>query len=206
MLLTIDPYLLLLLIAGLFVLIFGGLGFVRREGLSVQFALEAAGLTAIAVGGSWLLGTPLNPFLFLILLYAVTMRSRLVVDVANMLAKRENYDLAFRLYDLGLVWWPDAASRLIVLTNKGAAQLHSGRVETAIETLESVLEMERRPRLGLKYEAACRYNLAYAYEENGQDAEAVAQYNETIDVLPGSVYAQGAQAALKRRKGKRAGD
>jgi len=197
--LTLDPYLLLLLIAGLFVLVFGGLGYIRREGLSVQFALEVAGVTAILVGGSWLIGTPINPFLFLLLLYVVTMRSRLVVDVANMLARRENYNLAFRLYDLGLAWWPDAASRLIVLTNKGAAQLHSGRVEAAIDTLESVLEMERRPRLGLKYEAACRYNLAYAYEKSGQDAKAVAQYNETIDVLPGSVYAQGAQAALKNQ-------
>jgi tetratricopeptide (TPR) repeat protein len=200
--LTIDPYLLLLIIGFLYILVFGGLGYLRREGLSAQFALESLGLIAILVGGTWLVGIPLNPFFFLILLYLVTMRSRLVADVANILARRGNYDLAFRLYDLGLAWWPDTASRLIVLTNKGAAQLHGGQVEAAIATFESVLQAEDRPRLGLKYEAACRYNLGYAYERNGQDAQAVIQYNETIDLLPGSVYAQAAQAALKRRKSK----
>jgi tetratricopeptide (TPR) repeat protein len=202
--LNIDPYLLLLLIACLYILTFGGLGLLRREGLSVQFAVEVAVLTVILVGGSLLLGTPMNPLLFLVLLYLITMRSRLVVDLANILAKRENYDLAFRLYDLGLAWWPDAASRLIVLTNKGAAELYGGQVEEAIDTLEGVLETEKRPRLGLKYESACRYNLGYAYERNGEDAKAVEQYNETIDLFPGSVYGQAAQAALNRRKKKRA--
>jgi tetratricopeptide (TPR) repeat protein len=87
-----------------------------------------------------------------------------------------------------------------VLTNEGAAQLRSGQIDAAIGTLESVLDMQKRPRLGLKYEAACRYNLAFALEQKGEDAKAVAQYNEVIDVLPGSLYAQAAQAALKRRK------
>jgi tetratricopeptide (TPR) repeat protein len=200
---SINPYLLLLLIACLFALVFGALSFLRREGLSVQFAVEVAVLTVVLVGGSYLIGTPMSPFLFLILLYLVTMRSRLTVDLANILTKRKNYGLAFRLYDLALAWWPDDASRLIVLTNKGAAELYSGHVEEAIHTLERVLEIEERPRLGLKYEAACRYNLAYAYEKNGQDAKAVEQYNETIDLFPGSVYGQAAQAALKRRKEKR---
>jgi tetratricopeptide (TPR) repeat protein len=199
-LLTVDPYVLLLLIACVFILLFGALSFIRREGLSVQFALEAGVVTALFVGGSWLIGTPANPFLFLIVLYLVTMRSRLAVDLANLAAGRGYYDMAFRLYRLALAWWPDASSRLIVLTNQGAAQLRSGQVDAAIGTLEGVLEMEKRPRLGLKYEAACRYNLAFAFEQKGEDAKAVAQYNEVIEVLPGSLYAQAAQAALKRRK------
>lgn len=198
--LNVDPYLLLLLIGCLFVLLFGALSFIRREGLSVQFALEAAGITALFAGGSWLMGAPANPFLFLVVLYAVTMRSRLAVDLANLAAGRGHYDVAFRLYRLALAWWPDASSRLIVLTNQGAAQLRSGQVEAAIGTLESVLEVDKRPRLGVKYEAACRYNLAFGYEKKGEEAKAVTQYNEVIDVLPGSVYAQAAQAALKRRK------
>jgi tetratricopeptide (TPR) repeat protein len=195
-----DPTLLLLLIASLFILVFGGLGFLRREGLSVQFALEAVGLTVLLVGGTWLLDVQLSPFLFLALLYLVTMRSRLTVDVANFLVRRDQRDLAFRLYRLGLAWWPDAPSRLIVLTNRGAAQVYTGQIDAGIETLEGVLAIEQRPRLGLKYEAACHYNLGYAYEKKGDDARAIAQYNETIDLLPGSVYAQAAQAALKRRK------
>jgi tetratricopeptide (TPR) repeat protein len=204
--LNMDPYLLLLLVACLFALTFGGLGLIRREGLSLQFALETAGLTAILVGGSWLVSTSMHPILFLALLYLITMRSRWLVEVANLLAKRKSYDLAFRLYNLSLAMWPDAATRLIVLTNKGAAQVHSGQIEAAIATLESVLETEQSHRLGLKYEAACRYNLAYAYELNGQDAKATVEYNEAIEVLPGSVYAQAAQAAMKRRKKKESSD
>jgi tetratricopeptide (TPR) repeat protein len=196
---AIDPYLLLLLVASLFVLVFGGLGWFRREGLSIQFALEAAGLTVLLVGGSWLLGTPLSPFLFLIILYLVTMRSRLIVDAANLLASRERYEPAFRLYNLGLAWWPDGASRLIVLVNQGAAQLRSGQVDAAIDTLQGVLDCANRSQLGLKYEAACHYNLGYAYEKKGDAGRAVVEYNQAIDVMPGSVYGRAAEAALKRR-------
>lgn len=202
---NLDPTLLSLLVACLFVLVFGGLGYLRREGLSVQFALEVAGLTLLIVGGTWLLNIQLSPFLFLIVLYLVTMRSRLIVDVANFLVRRKQPDLAFKLYQLGLVWWPDAASRLIVLTNKGAAEVYTGRLDAAIETLQDALKDEERPRLGLKYEAACRYNLAYAYEQKGEDAKAIAQYHETIELLPDSFWAQAAQAALKRRQKKGSG-
>jgi tetratricopeptide (TPR) repeat protein len=198
--LALNPYLLLLLVACLYALVFGILGYTRREGLSVQFAVEVVILTIVLMGGSWLIGMPIHPVLFLAILYVVTMRSRLTVDLANILARRGNYGPAFRLYDLGLAWWPDAASRLVVLTNKGAAQVHSGQVEAGIRTFDGVLKSEQRSRLSLKYEAACRYNLAYAYELSGEDAKAVGEYNEAIDVLPGSVYAQAAQAALDRRK------
>jgi tetratricopeptide (TPR) repeat protein len=202
----IDPYLLLLLIGCLFILVFGGLSFLRREGLSVQFALESGVLTALLVGGSWLAGAPLNPFLFLILLYLVTMRSRLMVDMANLFASRDRYSLAFPLYRLSLAWWPDAASRLIVLTNRGIAELRSGQVDASIQTLERVLNVEERPRLGIKYEAACRYNLGLAFEQKDEWTQASAQYNEVVDLLPGSAYAQAAQAGLKRRKKKGSGD
>lgn len=197
---AIDPYLLLLLVACLFVLVFGGLGWARREGLSIQFALEVAGLTGLLVGGSWLLGIPLNPFLFVLILYVVTMRSRVIVDVANLLASRERYEVAHRLYDLGLAWWPDTTSRLIVQVNQGAAQLRSGQVDAAIDTLQGVLASHDQPRLGLKYEAACHYNLGYAYEKKGDEVRAVGEYNQAIDTLPGSVYAQAAEAVLKRRR------
>jgi tetratricopeptide (TPR) repeat protein len=204
--LNLDPTLVLILTACLYVLVFGGLSLLRREGLSVQFALEAVALTILLVGGSWLTGIRLSPFLLLIILYLVTMRSRLLVDVANMFAQRRRYDMAFRLYRLALAWWPDASSRLIVLVNQGAAELHRGQIEAAIRTFEGVLGGEKRSGLGIKYEAACHYNLGYAYERKGEDTKAAAQYNEAIDVLPGSVYAKAAQAALRRRKDKGAGD
>jgi len=199
---AIDPYLLLLLVACLFALVFGGLGWVRREGLSIQFALEVAGLTALLVGGSWLVGIQLSPFVFLFVLYVITMRSRLVVDAANLLANRGRYEMAHRLYRLGLAWWPDATSRVIVQVNQGAAQLRSGQVDAAIAILQGVLNSDGQPQLGLKYEAACRYNLGYAYERAGEEVRAIAQYHEAIELLPGSLYAKAAQAALKRRQNK----
>jgi tetratricopeptide (TPR) repeat protein len=198
--LNIDPYLLLLVIACLFILAFGALGYMRREGVSIQFALEAGILTAVLVGGSWLTGVPLNPFVFLIILYLVTMRSRLLVDVANTLVRRNRRAAGFRLYDLAMALWPDAPSRLVVLTNRGAALLLSGRVEDAISLLEGVLAGSQGAGLGIKYEAAAHYNLGYAYELHGQDTRSVTHYNQAIDSLPGSMYARAAESALKRRK------
>jgi tetratricopeptide (TPR) repeat protein len=197
---ALDPYLLLLLIACLYILVFGGLGVVRREGLSIQFVVESVLVTALVVGGGWLLGVAANPFLFLALLYLITLRSRLLTDLGNILARRGSYDVAFRIYDLALALRPDPAGRLIVLANLGAARLHSGQVEAAIETMKEVLSQAARPGLGIKYEAATHYNLGYAYEKSGDEARAVAEYNEAIDTLPGSLYAQAAQSALKRRK------
>ena len=198
---NIDPDLLLLLVGCLYILVFGGLSFLRREGLSLQFALEAIVVTVLVLGLSWLAKISIHPILFLLLLYLITMRSRLLVDVANLLAERGKFKAAFSLYHLGLAWRPDAASRLIVLTNRGAAELFCGQVEPAIQTLEGVLTAKNRPRLGLKYETACRYNLGQAYAKKGDRAKAVQQLNEVIDLMPGSRYAQAARAALKRWKG-----
>ncbi len=203
---NLNPYLFLILTSFLFILVFGALSLLRREGLSVQFALEAVGLTVLLVGGSWLAGAPLNPVFLVVILYLVTMRSRLIVDVANLLARQRRYDLAFQLYRLGLAWWPDVTSRLIVLANRGAAELHKGEVDTAIQTLEGVLASEARSRLGLKYEAACYYNLGYAYEQKGDEVRSTARYHQAIELLPGSIYARAAQAALKRRRKKSSGD
>jgi tetratricopeptide (TPR) repeat protein len=199
---SVDPYLLLLLVGCLYALVFGLLGYIRREGLSAQFLLEVVALTLVLTGASWLLGSPLSPILFVVILYLVTMRSRLTVDVANVLARREQNDLAFRLYGLALAWWPDAASRLIVQANMGAAQLYAGQVDAAIDTLTTVLEAENQPRLGVKYEASCHHNLGYAYEKKGAQARAMTQYNEAVDALPGSVYAQAAEKGIQRLREK----
>lgn len=198
--LALNPTALLLLIACLYILVFGGLSLLRREGLSAQFALESVGVTTILMGGAWLLGIALGPVVLLIVLYLVTMRSRLLVDLANVLAQRGQHALAFRVYDLAARVWPDTTSRLIALANRGAAEVHFGKLEGAIATLEGVLDEGKRHRLGIKYEAACRYNLAVAYDRAGQPAKATALFNEVIELLPGSLYARGAESALKRRR------
>jgi tetratricopeptide (TPR) repeat protein len=197
---NLDPTLLLLLVACLFIVTFGALSFFRREGLSAQFALEAALLTAVLVGIPSLFGRQINPYIFVILLYLVTMRSRLLVDLANTFASRDRYDTAFRLYGLSLALWPDATSRLIVLTNRGIAEMRNGQVDTAITTLQGVLSSESRSSLGRRYEAACHYTLGLAWEQKREEGKAVAEYNEAIEVMPGSPFGQAAAARLQRRR------
>jgi len=198
--LSLNPIALNLLIACLYILVFGALSLLRREGLSAQFALESVGVTAILMGGAWLLGIGLSPVVLLVVLYLVTMRSRLLVDLANVLAQRGQYAVAFRVYGLAEHVWPDTTSRLIAQANRGAAEVHFAKLEAAIATLEGVLDEGKRHHLGIKYEAACRYNLAVAYDRAGQPAKATQLFNEVIELLPGSLYARGAEAALKRRR------
>lgn len=197
---NVDPTLLLILTAGLFVLVFGGMSLLRREGLPIQLAVEAIVLSALIIGGSWLLGVSFSPIALLVILYLVTMRSRLIVDLANLFARRERYSTAFGLYKLGLAWFPDASSRLVVLANRGAAELYSGQTEAAIATLQGVLRPENQGRLGPRYEAGTRYNLGLAHERKGEAALAIQFYTEVVDMLPGSPFARAAQAALDRRK------
>jgi len=198
---SLDPTLLALLVAFLYILAFGALSFLRREGLSIQFAIEGILVTAVLVGGSYALGRPISPFLLLIVLYLVTMRSRLLVDLANVFARRGEMGRASNLYRLALALRPDTSSRLIVLANRGAAELHSRQIDTAIQTLEEVLAEPNRVRLGLRYETLTRYNLGLAYQIKGDDRRSVEQLNQTIELMPGSPAAQAARAALKRRKG-----
>jgi len=195
-----NPYLLPVLVGCLYILVFGGLSLARREGLSAQFALESVAFTALLTGISWLARVPLNPAIFLLLLYLITMRSRWLVDIANYFAGRGKYATAFRLYRLALAWRPDTSSRLIVLTNRGIAELRDGQLAAAIRTLSSVLQSDKQARLGPKYEAACHYTLGLAYEREGNKADALLHWNQAIDILPGSLYARAAQAALDRRK------
>jgi tetratricopeptide (TPR) repeat protein len=199
--LSLDPTLLALLVALLYILAFGALSFLRREGLSIQFAIEGILVTLLLLGGSYLLGRPISAFLLLVVLYLVTMRSRLLVDLANIFARRGQADQASNLYRLALALRPDTSTRLIVLANRGAAELHNRQIDTAIDTLEGVLNGANSARLGLRYETLCRYNLGLAYQIKGEDIKSVQQFNQAIELMPGSPAAQAARAALKRRKG-----
>lgn len=205
MVVGVNPYLVLPLVACLFILLFGGLSLLRREGLSNQFAFEVLILTGIVLLVSWGTGAPLNPILFLILIYLVSMRSRLLVDLANFLLMRGNWEAAESLYRLALRLKPDMSTRLIVLINYGIMRLRQGNLEEAIAMLREVLAAKPLGRLGLKYEAACRYNLALAYRRSGEEAKAICEFNEVISLLPTSPYALGAKAALERGRKKKAG-
>lgn len=196
-----SPILILLL--GLtYIIIFGGLSLMRREGLSLRFAMEAVSLTLIASALSALLTISVHPVIFFVLLYLLTMRVRLLSDVGTFFARRANFAMADRLYNLALHLWPDAASRLIVKINQATALLQRNQLDQAITLFNEVLLGAKEGYLSIKYESATYYNLGVAYQRKGLEGQAIKAFNTVLDTWPSSIYAQGAMQALKRRRHK----
>jgi tetratricopeptide (TPR) repeat protein len=198
---VVNPQLLAILVGLFYVLVIGALSLLRREGLSAQIALEALAVIAIVVVIGLATGSPVSPIVLFILLYLVTMRARLLTDLANLFFRRWGYAAAEPLYRLALRLYPEHTSCLIVCINWGTARLKSGDVEGAIATFKEVLaSVSERGGLGHKYEAACNFNLAVAYRRAGDDVKAVLQFNKVIDLHPTSVYGQAAEQALKKMR------
>lgn len=188
----------ILLTGLLYAFVFGGLALLRREKLSVQFALEAITITILASGLAAFMGVSIHPLLFLLLLYLVTMRVRLLVDLGNFFAQRGKFERAHRIYNLALRLLPDRSGNLIVLLNLGIANLQSGAIDEAIQSFKGILEKVDQGHLGVKYEAATHYNLGVAYRRKSLEAQAVVEFNATIDTWPASEYARRAQIALSK--------
>ena len=195
-----TPPLLLALLGLLYILIFGGLMFLRQEGISARFAIEASVIVAVVAGLARLTGFAMNPAIFIILLHVITIRVRLLVDLGNMLAQRKELAGAARAYHLAERLWPDEASHLIVRLNQGVLSLHSGQPDDAIAILRQVLAEAAGGYLGAKHESACHYNLGVAYQKKGLEAQAVLEFNAVLDTWPASEYARYASIALERRK------
>ncbi len=191
-----HPTLLLLLVGLLYILVFGALAYFRREGLSLRFAYESLALTLLVCALS-LAGVDIPPVLFLLLLYLLTMRVRLLVDLGNLYARQGRFPFANRIYALAARLWPDAANRLIVRVNQGTARLQQGALDEAIAAFKEVLQEAGAGSLGLKYEAAAHYNLGLAYRRSGQETLAVGEFRRVLDVWPVSECARRAQACLK---------
>ena len=194
---------LLLLLEGFaYIVVFGGLSLLRREGLSMRFALEAVVLTLMVSGYSFLTDFPFHPVLFLVLLYLVTMRVRLLVEVGNYFAKRGQFTRAGHLYDFALRLWPDQSGRLIIQVNQGTALLQSGQLDQAVAALKEVLKQADQGYLGVKYESAAHYNLGVAYLRKKLEAQAVVEFNAVLDTWPASEYSRRAIAALEKHRQK----
>lgn len=195
-----NPHLLILTIGLAYIVIFGGMSVLRREGLSSQFIFEVLAVTVLIAAGGYLTGAAANPILFLVFLYILSMRSRLLVDLANLLSTRGRQRDAISTLQLALRLHPDRPTRLIVLVNMGIVQLRRQNPESAQALLESVLAEAESKGLDIKSEAACHYNLGLAYQRQGKEAEAVRQFNKVIDVFPNSIYSQAAERALEQRR------
>jgi len=187
-----------LLVGFAYVVLVGGLSLFRREGLSMRFAIEAVILTGLASGLVALVGTYVHPVLFLLVLYLITMRVRLLVDIGTSLAKSGRLSQAESVYQLAARLWPDQTGLLVLQVNRGTALMQAGRLDEAIAMLKGVLEKSEQGYLGVKYEAAAHYNLGVAYLRKNQNALAVIEFNAVLDTWPASEYARRAAAALKK--------
>lgn len=193
-----SPHLLIITIGLIYIVLFGGLSLLRREGLSIQFAIEVLGITTIIEVITLAIGIPINPIIYLAVIYLFTMRVRLLVDLANIFSNRGRQRDAINLLQYALRLYPDKSSRLVVLVNMGIVQLRRKNPESAITIFSGVLNDSQDGGLGIKYEAACRYNLGLAYQRTGKTAQAIREYNETMVIFPTSIYSKGADKALER--------
>jgi tetratricopeptide (TPR) repeat protein len=193
----------LLLIEGFaYVVIFGGLSLLRREGLSLRFAIEATLITLVVSGLTALTGYPTHPALFLFLVYLLTMRVRLLVDVGNSFAERKHFDRAEALYLLASRLRPDSAGKLIIQLNRAVMSMQQGAIDNAIAALTGILQKAGEGFLGLRHEAAAHYNLGVAYRRKGLEAQAIREFNAVIDTWPASPYARRAAEALEQLRQK----
>lgn len=193
---ALHPSLTILLVGVLYLAAFSGLALLRRQRQSPRFAVEVGVLTALG-SALPLLSVRLGPILFLVVLYLLTMRVRLAVDVGNLLTGRGRFKQALAVFQLALRLGADSTSRQIVAINRGVTQLRMKEPEAAYFTLKSVL-IDEQARPGLRYLAAGYYNLGVACLRIGRRQEAGRSFRMAIDALPGSLYAHAAQQALKR--------
>lgn len=185
-----------------FVVLFGAVSLLKREGLSRRFAFEGGVFTLVVSGLTALTGLQTHPVLFLILIYLLTMRVRVLVDLGNVFAKRGQFELADKLYNMANELWPDATNQLILHVNQGTSLLQQKKLNEAIAIFNEVIQQAEHGYLGVKYEAATHYNLGVAYLRKNMDARASIAFNAVIDTWPASEYARRAEVALEKHRRK----
>ena len=184
----------------LYVVLFGGLPVLRKEGFSRQWVIEALITGTVGLTVALILDVPVGVvslLIMLFLLYGVTMRARIAVDAGNFLCRRGLYPQAHALYRLALWLQPEPIARTLVLINTSVAYLRAGEVERAARVLEKVIATEP-PEMGPAQRAAGRYNLAVAYRKMGRESEARPLFQQVLDLHPRSLYGVGARHALEK--------
>jgi tetratricopeptide (TPR) repeat protein len=196
--LTFDSPFLILILGFSYVVVFGLLSLLRREGLSVQFAIESVVITLLVAAISASMPGAINPALFLLMLYLITMRVRISVEAANFFARTGRFSQAEQIYKLGESMFPDRANRIIVRINVGTLRLQQGMLEEAISIFKEILAKAGQGDVGVKYEAAAHYNLGVAYLRKDMDAKAHDEFHSVLETWPISEYGRRAEAALKK--------
>jgi tetratricopeptide (TPR) repeat protein len=190
------------LIGLIYIVVFGAMTLLRREGLSIRFAVESVCITAIAYLLVVVTAVQIHPVVFLFVLYIITMRVRIVVDVANTFAGRGNYVQAEKIYNFASRMWPDQTGKLIIDVNHAILLLQKNQLDDSVALFTSVLSEANKGFLGVKYEAAVHYNLGVAYLRKNNPSMATVEFNAVLDTWPASLYARRAQQALERERNK----
>ncbi|KPK88334.1 MAG: hypothetical protein AMJ88_19170 [Anaerolineae bacterium SM23_ 63] len=195
-----NSHLLVLIVGFSYTVVYGLMAILRREGVTTQFILETVILTVLVAGGGYFTNSPANPILFLVFLYILTSRSRLLVDLANLLSNRGRQRDAINTLQVALRLYPDKPTRLIVLVNMGIVQLRRENPESARMLLETVLEEAQDGGLGIRHKAACYYNLGLAFQRLGKENQSVRYFKEAKELFPGSPYGKAAAESLEERQ------
>ncbi len=190
---------LLIPIAGIvYTAVFAAMGALRREGPSLAFVVQSLAITAVFSVLNLLGGSRLHPLPFLLVLYLLSMRVRILVDLAGILASRGRLAAAERLYRLALGLLPSPAERFLLALNRGVCRLQVGDAASAASMLSAVLESDDYKAAGAKYQSAAHYNLGIACSRQGEKAAAAAQMRRVIELWPVSDCARRAEAALRQ--------
>jgi tetratricopeptide (TPR) repeat protein len=195
-----DMPLFLLLEGILFIVVFQGMNLLRQEGFSGQSALEVLVLSGLAAGLAWATGFIVHPILLLVVIYLVSMRTRLLVDLANLFARQNQFAQAERFYSWAEHLGPDPAGRGIVALNRATALLFQDKLEGARTGFKAILENAKQNRLGNKYQAAAHYNLGVIYRKQGSEAQARSEFDTVMEILPVSEYGRLARMALRKQE------
>jgi hypothetical protein len=190
--------LMILLTGVLFMALFNLLSYLRREGISRRFLVEGAAITALFTLLPGVFGVTVHPIAFLAIVYLLTLRVRLFIDLGSAIARRGNLTLAGKIFDFAGKLLPDPAGALMVRLNQGACVLQRGAPEDAIPVLQSVLEKAEESRLGIKHRAACHFNLGMAFWKKNRESDAEREFGAVQDLLPASPYARKAEKAVEK--------
>ena len=184
----------------LYTVVFAAMSVLRREGLSTGFLTQSLTITAVFTVANLLGGSRLHPLAFVLVIYLLTMRVRILLDLGNIFAARGNLATADRIYDLALRLLPSGSERCIVAINRGVFRLQAGDAAAAAAALSAVLKSAEYQAAGVKYRSAAHYNLGVAYNKQGMAAEAAAELGRVLELWPVSEYARKAQALLKQAR------
>ncbi len=179
-----------------YIVIFGFSFWLRREGLPLRFAEEGVVLTVLGTIGAFTFG--LSPILFLIVLYLVTMRTRVLSDIGNFLSNNGHMSEALVLFDAADKLAPDGIGRLIVAINRGVALVRMGRLLEAVGVFQGALDSATLDS-PVRHLAAAHYNLGLALMRLGKMDGAREHFLTVLDIAPETMYAIGARTGLRQQ-------